>query len=125
MGENGENAVVNGEGAQQQAEPSAAEQQQQAEPTTTTNATNNTSASGTIAGNGSNGQGTQQPGTVNYDFAGVEMPEGYELSADEQGRFVDVIKGMNLSNDQARALAKYENRGLSKRINSESLPGQE
>lgn len=35
------------------------------------------------------------------------MPEGYELSADEQGRFVDVIKGMNLSNDQARALAKY------------------
>lgn len=106
MGENGENAVVNGEGAQQQAEPSAAEQQQQTEPTTT-NATNNTSASGTIAGNGSNGQGTQQPGTVNYDFAGVEMPEGYELSADEQGRFVDVIKGMNLSNDQARALAKY------------------
>lgn len=106
MGENGENAVVNGEGAQQQAEPSAAVQQQQTEPTTT-NATNNTSASGTIAGNGSNGQGTQQPGTVNYDFAGVEMPEGYELSADEQGRFVDVIKGMNLSNDQARALVKY------------------
>lgn len=106
MGENGENAVVNGEGAQQQAEPSAAVQQQQTEPATT-NATNNTSASGTIAGNGSNGQGTQQPGTVNYDFAGVEMPEGYELSADEQGRFVDVIKGMNLSNDQARALAKY------------------
>lgn len=107
MGENGENAVVNGEGAQQQAEPSAAEQQRQTEPTTTTNATNNTSASGTIAGNGSNGQVTQQPGTVNYDFAGVEMPEGYELSADEQGRFVDVIKGMNLSNDQARALVKY------------------
>ena len=108
MGENGENAVVNGEGAQQQAEPSAAEQQQKTEPTTTTNATNNTSASDTIAGNGSNGQGTQQqPGTVNYDFAGVEMPEGYELSADEQGRFVDVIKGMNLSNDQARALVKY------------------
>lgn len=106
MGENGENTVVNGEGAQQQAEPSAAVQQQQTEPATT-NATNNTSASSTIAGNGSNGQGTQQPGTVNYDFAGVEMPEGYELSADEQGRFVDVIKGMNLSNDQARALAKY------------------
>lgn len=106
MGENGENAVVNCEGAQQQAEPSAAVQQQQTEPATT-NATNNTSASSTIAGNGSNGQGTQQPGTVNYDFAGVEMPEGYELSADEQGRFVDVIKGMNLSNDQARALAKY------------------
>lgn len=105
MGENGENAVVNGEGAQQQAEPNTAAQQQQTEPTT--NATNNTSASGTIAGNGSNGQGAQQPGTVNYDFAGVEMPEGYELSADEQGRFVDVIKGMNLSNDQARALAKY------------------
>ena len=101
MGENGENAVVNGEGAQQQAEPNTAAQQQQTEPATT-NATNNTSASGTIAGNGSNGQGTQQqPGTVNYDFAGVEMPEGYELSADEQGRFVDVIKGMNLSNDQA------------------------
>ena len=96
MGENGENTVVNGEGAQQQ--PDTAAQQQQTEPTT--NATNNTSASGTIAGNGSNGQGAQQqPGTVNYDFAGVEMPEGYELSADEQGRFVDVIKGMNLSND--------------------------
>lgn len=106
MGENGENAVVNGEGAQQQAEPSTAVQQQQTEPATT-NATNNTSASGTIAGNGSNGQGTLQPGTVNYDFAGVEMPEGYELSADEQGRFVDVIKGMNLSNSQARALVKY------------------
>ena len=98
MGENGENTVVNGEGAQQQ--PDTTVQQQQTDPTT--NATNNTSASGTIAGNGSNGQGTQQqPGTVNYDFAGVEMPEGYELSADEQGRFVDVIKGMNLSNDQA------------------------
>lgn len=53
------------------------------------------------------GQACYQTGTVNYDFAGVEMPEGYELSADEQGRFVDVIKGMNLSNDQARALAKY------------------
>ena len=102
MGENGENAVVNGEGAQQQ--PDTTVQQQQTDPTT--NATNNTSASGTIAGNGSNGQGTQQqPGTVNYDFVGVEMPEGYELSADEQGRFVDVYKGMNLSNAQARALA--------------------
>ena len=105
MDENGESTVVNGEGAQQQAEPNTVAQQQQTEPTTT-NATNNTSASGTIAGNGSNGQGTQQPGTVNYDFAGVEMPEGYELSADEQGRFVDVLKGMHLSNDQARALAK-------------------
>ena len=29
MGENGENAVVNGEGAQQQAEPNTAAQQQQ------------------------------------------------------------------------------------------------
>lgn len=84
---------------------SSAEPQTAAE---TTQQTNTTSATDTLAGNGNNGQGAQQqPGTVQYSFAGVEMPQGYELSGEEADRFVDTIKGMNLSNEQARTLAKY------------------
>ena len=44
---------------------------------------------------------------VTYDFSGVQMPEGYTLSADESKLFVDVIKDMGLSNEQAGALVKY------------------
>lgn len=84
---------------------SSAEPQAAATPT---QQTNTTGATNTLAGNGDNGQGAQQqPGTVQYSFEGVEMPQGYELSGEETGRFVDTIKGMNLSNEQARTLAKY------------------
>lgn len=43
---------------------------------------------------------------VTYDFKDV-VPENFEFSAEEQGKFVEVIKDMNLSNEQASAIAKY------------------
>ena len=53
------------------------------------------------------GQNPAANGPVTYDFSGVQMPEGYTLSADESKIFVDVIKDMGLSNEQAGALVKY------------------
>lgn len=80
----------------------------EAQTATATQQTSTTSAPNTLAGDGNNGQNAQQqPGTVQYSFEGVEMPQGYELSGEETDRFVDTIKGMNLSNEQARTLAKY------------------
>ena len=46
-------------------------------------------------------------GTVTYDFSGVQMPEGYSLSEEESKQFVDVIKGMGLSNEQAGTIVKF------------------
>ena len=46
-------------------------------------------------------------GTVIYDFSGVQMPEGYSLSEEESKQFVDVIKGMGLSNEQAGTIVKF------------------
>ena len=45
--------------------------------------------------------------TVTYDFSGVQMPEGYALSENESKQFVDVIKGMGLSNEQAGTIVKF------------------
>ena len=45
--------------------------------------------------------------TVTYDFSGVQMPEGYSLSEEESKQFVDVIKGMGLSNEQAGTIVKF------------------
>ena len=45
--------------------------------------------------------------TVTYDFSGVQMPEGYALSEDESKQFVDVIKCMGLSNEQAGTIVKF------------------
>lgn len=53
------------------------------------------------------GQNPAANAPVTYDFSGVQMPEGYTLSADESKLFVDVIKDMGLSNEQAGALVKY------------------
>ena len=53
------------------------------------------------------GQNPAANAPVTYDFSGVQMPEGYTLSADESKIFVDVIKDMGLSNEQAGALVKY------------------
>ena len=53
------------------------------------------------------GQNPAANGPVTYDFSGVQMPEGYTLSADESKLFVDVIKDMGLSNEQAGSLVKY------------------
>lgn len=47
---------------------------------------------------------TDQP--VSYDFTNV-IPENFEFSEDEQSKFVEVIKDMKLSNEQASAIAKY------------------
>lgn len=44
---------------------------------------------------------------VGYDFSNVAMPEGWTLDNKEQGLFLDVIKDMKLSNDQAGSLVKY------------------
>lgn len=47
---------------------------------------------------------TDEP--VTYDFKDV-IPENFEFSEEEQGKFVDVIKDMNLSSEQAKSIAKY------------------
>lgn len=50
------------------------------------------------------GEGKEQ--AVVYDLK-ASIPEGFEYSEEESNKFIDVIKGMNLSNDQANAIAKY------------------
>ena len=35
------------------------------------------------------------------------MPEGFALSVEENAKFIDVIKDMNLTNEQASAIVKY------------------
>lgn len=46
-------------------------------------------------------------GSVTYDFSKVQMPEGYTLSEEESKQFLDVIKDMGLSNEQAGSIVKY------------------
>ena len=46
-------------------------------------------------------------GSVTYDFSKVQMPEGYTLSEEESKQFLDVIKDMGLSNEQAGNIVKY------------------
>ena len=53
------------------------------------------------------GQSPAAANPVTYDFSGVQMPEGYALSEDESKQFVDVIKGMGLSNEQAGTIVKF------------------
>lgn len=69
---------------------------------------------GTAAQSGANAADTPKDGNaddqkqepVTYDFKDV-IPETFEFSEEEQGKFVEVIKDMNLSNEQASAIAKY------------------
>lgn len=61
----------------------------------------------TIAGDGAQVPQQQAPQAVSYDFKGLQMPEGFVLSEQEQGNFVKVINGMGLSNEQANAIAQY------------------
>lgn len=58
------------------------------------------------------GQSAQQQspaasGTVTYDFSNVALPEGYELKEEESKLFLDVIKDMGLSNEQAGSIVKF------------------
>lgn len=59
------------------------------------------------------GEGAQQakqpnpPGSINYNFEGVQMPEGIVLNPEETAKFIDVIKDMGLNNEQASAIVKY------------------
>lgn len=90
-----------GEGAQnvQQNNPPA--------PSVNTN-DNNQGAAPTATGEGA--QGAQQnnpPGSINYNFEGVQMPEGIVLNPEETAKFIDVIKDMGLNNEQASAIVKY------------------
>lgn len=43
---------------------------------------------------------------VSYDFKG-SIPEGFEFSEEESNKFAEVIKDMNLSNEQANSIVKY------------------
>ena len=62
-------------------------------------------AAPTTTGTGAQ-EGNNQP-KIDYNFEGVQMPEGFALSAEENAKFIDVIKDMNLSNEQASAIVKY------------------
>lgn len=62
-------------------------------------------AAPTTTGTGAQ-EGNNQP-KIDYNFEGVQMPEGFTLSPEENARFIDVIKDMNLTNEQASAIVKY------------------
>lgn len=69
---------------------------------------NNQGAAPTNPGEGAQGgNNPKQPGTIDYNFEGVQMPEGFTLSPEENAKFIDVIKDMGLSNEQASAIVKY------------------
>lgn len=82
--------------------------QVQTEEQTTTNENQQQQQQGapTIAGEGAQAA-PPVPQAVSYDFKGLQMPEGFVLSEQEQGNFVKVINGMGLSNEQANAIAQY------------------
>lgn len=48
----------------------------------------------------------QEEQAVVYDLK-QSIPEGFEYSEEESGKFIDAIKDMKLSNEQANAIAKY------------------
>lgn len=56
---------------------------------------------------GSQPQNPAAEGNVTYDFSKVEMPEGYELNDEDGKLFIDVIKDMGLSNEQAGSIVKF------------------
>lgn len=91
---------------QQGTEPQQQQQQQTTEPAANTT-TDNQGAAPTDTGNGAQGQQANPPGSINYNFEGVQMPEGIVLNPEESARFIDVIKDMGLSNEQASAIVKY------------------
>lgn len=94
------------EPAQQQQQGTEPQQQQQTtEPAA--NTTDNQGAAPTDTGEGAQGQQANPPGSINYNFEGVQMPEGIVLNPEESARFIDVIKDMGLSNEQASAIVKY------------------
>lgn len=71
-------------------------------------------ALGSKAGEGSNGDtntaqdGAQTADVVTYNFADtVKGFDAFEFSQENTDKFVDVIKDMNLNNDQANAIVKY------------------
>ena len=78
-----------------------------------TNGESNADLTATIAGKAAKEEAKEETevnksaeGEVVYDFKG-SIPEGFEFSEEESNKFVEVIKGMNLSNEQANAIAKY------------------
>lgn len=52
-------------------------------------------------------QNSAAEGNVTYDFSKVEMPEGYEFNDEDGKLFIDVIKDMGLSNEQAGSIVKF------------------
>ncbi len=88
---------------QQTTEPQ--QQQQTTEPAANTK--DNQGAAPTTTGEGAQGQQANPPGSINYNFEGVQMPEGIVLNPEESAKFIDVIKDMGLSNEQASAIVKY------------------
>lgn len=90
-------------------EPAQQQQQQQQQQTLepATNTQGNQGAAPTTTGEGAQGQQANPPGSINYNFEGVQMPEGIVLNPEESARFIDVIKDMGLSNEQASAIVKY------------------
>lgn len=90
-------------------QPQQQQQQQQQQQTTgpAANPTDNQGAAPTTTGEGAQGQQANPPGSINYNFEGVQMPEGIVLNPEESAKFIDVIKDMGLSNEQASAIVKY------------------
>lgn len=94
------------EPAGQQQQGTEPQQQQTTEPAANPT-TDNQGAAPTTTGEGAQGQQANPPGSINYNFEGVQMPEGIVLNPEESARFIDVIKDMGLSNEQASAIVKY------------------
>lgn len=94
-------------GQQQQGTEPQQQQQQQQTTEPAVNTTDNQGAAPTTTGEGAQGQQANPPGSINYNFEGVQMPEGIVLNPEESARFIDVIKDMGLSNEQASAIVKY------------------
>lgn len=60
---------------------------------------------GTLTGNAKN-EGENPDTNPTYDFKAL-IPEGMEFSQEESDKFVEVIKDMHLSSDQANSIVKY------------------
>lgn len=100
------NATVATNGEQAGAAPTTAGTGAEASVNNTPAQQQSTTAS-TVANNATVQQAQPQQQSVAYDFSGVQLPEDFTLDADESAKFIDVIKDMGLSNEQAGNIVRF------------------
>ena len=106
MGDN-QQQNVSGQQGQQEAANTLAGNSQESNANQQQGVQNQSPLPGAQQGQSEQQQSPAALGTVTYDFSKVAMPEGYEFNEEDGKLFIDVIKDMGLSNEQASSIVKF------------------